>query len=120
MARKLQPATADDVTSVLDALANLRSARDRLAKAGATSALEAVRSAIKSTEGALRHVQRRYRETLDAQRREDVTTTREHYATTGESLKRGDSVIMRIGDMPVLIGTLELTPGVRIKGPTEA
>lgn len=50
-----------DVVRVMDALAHLQNARDALAVADCPAALTRVRSAIKSTEGALRHVQRRYR-----------------------------------------------------------
>lgn len=51
----------------------------------APQALAKVASAIKSTEGALRHVERRLHASTDA------TATCEHYATTGESLKRDAS-----------------------------
>lgn len=59
MARPLKPATPADVALVESALADLKSARDKLAKAGATSAVERVRLAITSTGGAARHVQSR-------------------------------------------------------------
>lgn len=59
MARPLAPATANDVHNVAAALSDLRAARQRLSAAGCPSALASVQAAIKSTEGALRHVQRR-------------------------------------------------------------
>ena len=64
MARPLTTATAADVRGVLDALAALKVARAALTAAECPAALAKVQSAIKSTEGALRHVQRRYRDTL--------------------------------------------------------
>lgn len=64
MARPLNPASAADVTRVLDALEMLRAVRARLTAAECPAAVAKVASAIKSTEGALRHVQRRYREGL--------------------------------------------------------
>lgn len=66
MSRPLTPATRLDVTRVMDALEMLRAVRARLADADCPAALAKVQSAIKSTEGALRHVQRRYRAGLPA------------------------------------------------------
>lgn len=70
MARPLTPASADDVKRVRMALVQLKSARALLSGAWqvrplandgplAPQALAKVQAAIKSTEGALRHVQRR-------------------------------------------------------------
>lgn len=59
MARKLAPASADDVQNVQLALYHLRQARDHLKRANTPQAAAKVASTIKSTEGALRHVQRR-------------------------------------------------------------
>lgn len=66
MARPLAPARPHDVKHVSDALEMLRSARTRLAAAECPAALAKVQAAIKSTEGALRHVQRRRDVTLAA------------------------------------------------------
>lgn len=96
MSRPLTPATARDVSNVLDALEHLRAARRLLSAADCPAALPKVASAIKSTEGALRHVQRRYRASFTLPQVDgdgflvidDATATRDHYATTGESLKR--------------------------------
>lgn len=59
MPRQLQPATESDVGRVRLALEYLRGARDCLAQAKAPQALARVQAAIKSTDGALRHVQGR-------------------------------------------------------------
>lgn len=83
MARPLAPASPNDVANVDLALARLRAARSALADTGAVQALAKVNAAIKSTEGALRHVARRARATAA-----EAKATREHYTTTGESLKR--------------------------------
>lgn len=59
MPRRLKPATIRDVHRVRRSLHLLRDARDELAEVGASRALQRVRAAITSTEGALRHVERR-------------------------------------------------------------
>jgi hypothetical protein len=59
MTRKLKPATDADANRINRALYDLRMVRDDLKRAGADQAVIAVRHAIKSTEGALRHVARR-------------------------------------------------------------
>lgn len=59
MPRRLAPASRLHVQKVESALALLREARGLLDEAGAPAALASVRAAIKSTDGALRHVQRR-------------------------------------------------------------
>lgn len=59
MPRPLKPANAQTVALVESALQDLRNARDKLAKAGASLAVEKVRLAITSTGGAVRHAQRR-------------------------------------------------------------
>lgn len=56
---KMQPATDSDVATIDGALSDLRSARTRLVEAKATKAAGAVRRAIKSAEGARRHVEHR-------------------------------------------------------------
>ncbi len=58
MPRPLAPATARDVDDVRQALELLRLARSYLVETS-PNALARVQAAIKSTEGALRHVQRR-------------------------------------------------------------
>ena len=58
-ARKLKPATRYNVYDVGDALRCLMQARYYLQKADCPKALARVRAAISSTQGALRHVQRR-------------------------------------------------------------
>lgn len=57
--RTLRPATAAHVAHVERALEYLAAARTHLAEADCPQALERVRSCIKSTEGALRHIERR-------------------------------------------------------------
>jgi hypothetical protein len=66
MARTIKPATAQDVQDVRSALVALKHARRLLAKAKADRALERVRDAIASAEGAERHVTRRFMDTLPA------------------------------------------------------
>jgi hypothetical protein len=57
---KLRPSTIEQVRAVHDALDYLRKARDQLTFAEAPQAAGKVRDALKSTEGALRHIQRRH------------------------------------------------------------
>lgn len=59
MPRKLQPADAESVLNVQVALDYLRMAATRLRAAKAPKALQRVRAAIKSTDGAHRHAVRR-------------------------------------------------------------
>lgn len=59
MSRPLRPALPGDVTKTRLALLHLRSARELLAEVGAPKALERVRLAIASAEGAVRHAERR-------------------------------------------------------------
>ena len=61
MARPIKPASAADVEAVGIACAMLREARNLLAKAGASRSAERVRRALKSVEGAGRHVAHRHR-----------------------------------------------------------
>lgn len=53
---KLREYAPGDEEIILGALIRLRAARDLLAQAGAKRSLNKVRCAVKSTEGALRHV----------------------------------------------------------------
>lgn len=57
---KLKEAHYADVRNVEMAMAYIRRGRDLLAKAGAEQAAKAVRKALKSVEGAKRHVDRRF------------------------------------------------------------
>lgn len=57
---KLRPATLAQKQEARYALSALREVRDALKLADCPQALAAVRRAIKSTDGALRHVERRY------------------------------------------------------------
>ncbi|RWI35506.1 hypothetical protein [Mesorhizobium sp.] len=59
MAKLIETGTVDDQARVAVALGHLRLARDLLVQAKATRAAERVRQAIKSTEGAVRHVNNR-------------------------------------------------------------
>ena len=59
MPRALQHGDESTVRLVESALSDLRNARDKLAKAGASLAVEKVRAAIASTAGAVRHANRR-------------------------------------------------------------
>lgn len=56
---RMLPATEDNVEHAKTALAHLKLARHHLMLAGAPQSIQRVRSAIKSTEGALRHIERR-------------------------------------------------------------
>lgn len=64
MSTPIKPATAQDVKDVEIAFAHLRRARDLLARARAVRALEKVRDALSSTEGAVRHAQHRLRRSV--------------------------------------------------------
>lgn len=66
MARTLKYGDAETVRLCESALADLRSARDKLAKAGALNAAVKVRLAINSTGGAIRHAERRMSATLES------------------------------------------------------
>lgn len=59
MTSQIEPATNEQATSIDRALADLRRARDLLAFAKATKAADKVRRAIKSADGARRHVSHR-------------------------------------------------------------
>lgn len=63
MARPIKPATAADVEAVGIACAMLREARNLLTRAGASRSADRVRRALKSAEGAGRHVAHRRRRT---------------------------------------------------------
>lgn len=65
MARTLRHASHATVTHAMRALALLKQAREELAKADAPQALARVRAAITSTDGAVRHAQRRAASTLE-------------------------------------------------------
>jgi len=62
MAKKLEPATWSDYSRVGEALTALRHARDVMKQVKCPKAAEAIRLAIKSAEGAERHVARRAHE----------------------------------------------------------
>lgn len=65
---KIKPATADDVQCVAYALDHLQKARDLLRKAGALRSAQKTRRALKSAEGAYRHVKHRaMRSPVDAE-----------------------------------------------------
>lgn len=59
MTNHIKPATESDVVFINAAVDRLRRARDLLAAAGATKAAAAARRAIKSADGARRHVTHR-------------------------------------------------------------
>lgn len=59
MSRPLKAAAKADRVAVASAIKHLKRARDDLAFAGADKAADKVRAALKSAEGALRHVERR-------------------------------------------------------------
>lgn len=63
---KLRPASYTQILCVQMALRRLREARDDLKAANCPAATEAVRHALKSTEGALRHASRRAAATPEA------------------------------------------------------
>ena len=66
MPRALKPATSDDVENVGIAVAMLLQARDLLRRAGCPAAAAKVRRALKSAEGAARHVKHRRAATIEA------------------------------------------------------
>lgn len=55
----LKPATRADLRLICGTINDLRSVRDRLNSAGAVKSADYVRRALKSAEGAKRHVERR-------------------------------------------------------------
>lgn len=59
MPRILKPADASTYRAAENALLSLRAARDHLRDAGCPRSLARVLAAIRSTEGAIRHVERR-------------------------------------------------------------
>lgn len=59
--RRLKPATAHDAATIAEACRLLRDARDLLRNAAAPKACGKARRALKSAEGAARHVQHRLR-----------------------------------------------------------
>lgn len=59
MPRPLRPGDAATVQLAESALADLRSARDKLSRIGAVKAVDRTRAAISSTMGAVRHADRR-------------------------------------------------------------
>jgi hypothetical protein len=65
--RRIRKATLDDVDTIVEAMADLRRARDRLVSAGAGTAARRVRAVLKSADGARRHATRAWaRQTRDA------------------------------------------------------
>lgn len=62
--RPIRPATRDDLDALQAALDHLRHARNALRAAGCPQALAKVRHALKSAEGAERHMHHRLRRTL--------------------------------------------------------
>ena len=63
--RRLRPAGARTLEDIRVAYGHLRSALDYLRRAGCPASAKKVRSALKSTEGAHRHAQRRVTHTKD-------------------------------------------------------
>lgn len=57
--RPIRPASADTLKPISDAREHLRTARSLLRQAGTPQALRRVQATIRSTEGAVRHAQRR-------------------------------------------------------------
>lgn len=76
MTRKIAPADASTVGSIEIALALLERARAELKRAGATKALESVREAKKSAEGALRHARHRVARTTSGEPATDEVVNR--------------------------------------------
>lgn len=66
MSRALKPATTDDKIRVHNAIVKLSEARDLLHHAGCLQSAKAVARAIKSAEGAYRHVRHRIRAAEEA------------------------------------------------------
>jgi hypothetical protein len=56
---RIKPATGGDKAAIAEAIGSLRDARTLLRKAGADRACKAATRALKSAEGARRHVQHR-------------------------------------------------------------
>jgi hypothetical protein len=83
MTRKLKPVTQADEITIQRAIIELRMIRDNLKKANALQAVGAVRRAIKSTEGALRHTSR----CLDVQDRRAAKVAAEMKDITGSLVR---------------------------------
>lgn len=62
----IRPATEQDATAILTSIDCLQEARNLLRQAGASKAARAVATAMKSAEGAERHVRHRNRRTQHA------------------------------------------------------
>ncbi|MDO7837605.1 hypothetical protein Q4610_21465 [Sphingobium sp. HBC34] len=62
----IRPATEQDATAILTSIDCLREARNLLRQAGASKAARAVATAMKSAQGAERHVRHRIRRTQHA------------------------------------------------------
>lgn len=90
MTRQIKPASHADVRMVKRALEDLRRARNALTHTGCRSAAAKVRKAMKSCEGAVRHVERRvmaYKEYLvsvDYRTATSAGTRRLHVIATSE------------------------------------
>ena len=65
MTRPIKPATQDDVAKVARAVLLICEARDLLREAGSNKAADKAQSALKSAEGAKRHVEHRFRRTAE-------------------------------------------------------
>ncbi|WP_159872812.1 hypothetical protein [Novosphingobium sp. 9U] len=61
--RRIKPATVSDGHTITMSIEHLRQARILLRKAGAVKAVAAVNKAMRSADGAARHVQHRIRRT---------------------------------------------------------
>jgi hypothetical protein len=85
MPRKLRPATRADSQDIRSAIFDLRSAREKLARAGAVKAADYVRAALKSAEGAERHNERRIMHTPEGDHPVNVRVLRTY---TGENSRR--------------------------------
>lgn len=66
MSRALKPATPGQLENARVALVLLRRARNGLTYAGCSKSLDRLTSTIKSTEGAIRHLERRVSATANA------------------------------------------------------
>lgn len=62
--RRIKPATAIDKAGIADAICAMREARTLLRRAGADRACKAAARALKSAEGARRHVHHRITRTM--------------------------------------------------------
>jgi hypothetical protein len=107
MGRKLRPGTRADSQAIRSAIFDMRSARDKLAGAGAVKAADYVRAAIKSAEGAERHNERRVMHTDAIGRVHEIT------CDMGDDCTCGARVAPAGADRPTDVRVTRAEVGIR-------